>query len=151
MAGFEMVGWEVGRLIGKRRWNDSCTFENHQSKSRGTQARTRRFLLDVIALVKKFPLTVDAEIIGRQLIRAAAGVAGNYRSACRARSHAEFTAKIGVVLDEADESELWLSVVRDVPIDTSPQAERLRQEGMELCAIFYRANLTARNRTTARH
>ena len=120
-------------------------------KAEELKARTRRFLLDVIALVKKFPLTVDADIIGRQLIRAAAGVAGNYRSACRARSHAEFTAKIGVVLDEADESELWLSVVRDVPIDTSPQVERLRQEGMEVCAIFYRANLTAvRNRTTAR-
>jgi four helix bundle protein len=101
-------------------------------KAEELKARTRRFLLDVIALVKKFPLTVDADIIGRQLIRAAAGVAGNYRSACRARSHAEFTAKIGVVLDEADESELWLSVVRDVPIDTSPQVERLRQEGMEL-------------------
>src|SRR4029078_5841594 len=57
---------------------------------------------------------------------------GNYRSACRARSHAEFTAKIGIVLDEADESELWLSGSRDVPIDTSPHVERLRQEGMEL-------------------
>ena len=89
-------------------------------KAEELKARARRFLLEVIALVKKFPLTVDAGIIGRQLIRAAAGVAGNYRSACRARSHAEFTAKIGVVLDEADESELWLSVARDVPIVTSP-------------------------------
>jgi four helix bundle protein len=119
-------------------------------KAEELKARTRRFLWDVIGLVKTFPSTVDAEIIGRQLIRAAAGVAGNYRSACRARSHAEFTARIGVVLDEADESELWLSVVRDVPIDTSPLVERLRQEGMELSAIFYRANLTARNRSSAR-
>ena len=115
-------------------------------KAEELKARTRRFLLDVIALVKTFPMTVDADIIVRQLIKAAAGVAGNYRSACRGRSHAEFTAKIGVVLDEADESELWLSVVRDVSIDTSPQVERLCQEGMELCAIFYRSNLTARNR-----
>ena len=119
-------------------------------KAEELKARTRRFLLDVIARVKTFPMTVDADIIGRQLIQAAAGVAGNYRSACRARSHAEFTAKIGVVLDEVDESELWLSVVRDVPIDTSQQLERLCQEAMELCAIFYRSNLTARNQSQAR-
>jgi len=119
-------------LIGDLSWNNSCTFIDVNQKAEELKQRTRRFLLDVIALVKKFPLSVDADIIGKQLIRAAAGVAGNYRSACRARSHAEFTAKIGIVLDEADESELWLSVVRDVPIDTSPHVERLRQEGMEL-------------------
>ena len=137
-------------MIGDLSWNNSCTFIDVNQKAEELKQRTRRFLLDVIALVKKFPLSVDADIIGKQLIRAAAGVAGNYRSACRARSHAEFTAKIGIVLDEADESELWLSVVRDVPIDTSPHVERLRQEGMELCAIVYRANLTARNRPPAR-
>lgn len=150
MAGFEIVRWWIGGLIGDLFWNSPCTITGVNQKAEELKARTRRFLLDVTALVKKFPMSVDADIIGKQLIRSAAGVAGNYRSACRARSHAEFTAKIGVVLDEADESELWLSVVRDVPINTSPHVERLRQEGMELCAIFYRANLTARNRSTAR-
>ena len=79
-------------------------------KAEELKRRTRKFLLDVIALVRTFAKTLDGESIGRQLVRAAAGVAGNYRSSCRARSHAEFTAKIGVVLDESDESELWLSV-----------------------------------------
>jgi len=114
-------------------------------KAEELKARTRKFLLDVIALVRTFPRTVDGEIIGRQLLRAAAGVAGNYRSSCRARSHAEFTARIGVVLDESDESELWLGVVRDAKISTSSNVERLRDEAMQFVAIFYRSNLTAKS------
>jgi hypothetical protein len=72
---------------------------------------------------------------------------GELSEACRSRSHAEFTARIGVVLDEADESELWLSVVRDATISSSPEVERLRLEAMEFCAIFYRSNVTARSRS----
>ena len=108
--------------------------------------RTRKCLLEVIALVRTFPKTLDGEIIGRQLVRAAAGVAGNYRSSCRARSHAEFTAKIGVVLDESDESELWLSVVRDAEISKGASVERLRDEAMQFIAIFYQSSVTAKSR-----
>jgi four helix bundle protein len=115
-------------------------------KAEELKRRTRKCLLDVIALVRTFPRTLDGDIIGKQLLRAAAGVAGNYRSSCRARSHAEFTAKIGVVLDESDESELWLSVVRDAEIVKGPAAERLRDEAMQFVAIFYQSRLTAKSR-----
>jgi len=115
-------------------------------KAEELKRRTRKFLLEVIALVRTFPKTLDGEIIGRQLVRAAAGVAGNYRSSCRARSHAEFTAKIAVVLDESDESELWLSVVRDAEILKSPTVERLRDEAMQFLAIFYQSSVTAKSR-----
>ena len=115
-------------------------------KAEELKRRTRKFLLDVIALVRSFPRTLDGDIIGKQLLRAAAGVAGNYRSSCRARSHAEFTAKIGVVLDESDESELWLSVVRDAEIVKGPTVERLRDEAMQFVAIFYQSSVTAKSR-----
>src|SRR5437016_2719624 len=75
--------------------------------------RTKRFLLGVLEFVETLPRSPGSDAIARQLARSAVGVAGNYRSACRARSHAEFTAREGIVLEEADESELWLSVCAD--------------------------------------
>jgi four helix bundle protein len=79
-------------------------------KAEELKARTKQFLLDIILFVNKLPVTAAAQEMGRQLLRAGMGVAGNYRAACRSRSHREFTARIGVVLEEADESELWLDV-----------------------------------------
>jgi four helix bundle protein len=109
------------------------------------KARTRRFALEVIALSRTFDKTPEADVVRRQLVKAACGVAGNYRHACRARSHAEFTAKIGVVLEEADESELWLGTTRDARFSQSPELPRLFQESRELMAIFSQANRTARS------
>jgi len=70
------------------------------------RARTKQFGFDVINLVKQLPRNVAADCIARQLIRAATGVASNHRAACRGRSRREFIAKLGVVVEEADESEL---------------------------------------------
>ena len=58
-------------------------------------------------------MTDDAADIGRQLSRSATAVGANYRSACRARSDAEFAARIGVVLEEADEAAFWLEIVTE--------------------------------------
>src|SRR5207247_1086785 len=100
--------------------------------------------LDVLALVKAFPQTPD--VVRRQLVKAATGMAANYRSACRARSHAEFVARIGVVLEESDESEFWMGVVRDGGLSTSSDVPRLRDESAQLRAIFAQSNLTARGK-----
>jgi four helix bundle protein len=66
------------------------------------KARTKRFALDIIALVSKLPRTLVAEIIGRQLVCCSTSVGANYRAACRGRSRAEFSAKVAVALEEAD-------------------------------------------------
>jgi four helix bundle protein len=79
-------------------------------KAEQLKARTKRFALDIICFVNDLPHTIAAQEMARQLLRAGLGVAGNYRGACRARSHREFTARIGIVLEEADESELWLEL-----------------------------------------
>jgi S23 ribosomal protein. len=73
--------------------------------------RTLRYSLHVIAVCQKLPETWIAREIGRQLLRAGMGVPGNYWSACRGRSDREFIAKLGVAVDEADESVLWLTAV----------------------------------------
>ena len=73
--------------------------------------RTFRYALRVIAFCRRLPDTWDDREIGRQLLRAGMGVAANYWSACRGRSEREFVAKLGVAVDEADESVLWLKLI----------------------------------------
>src|SRR5205809_3180889 len=79
-------------------------------KGRRNEVARKTFALAVLEFIDTLPKTPAAETVGRQLARAGTGVVGNYRSACRARSHAEFTARMGIVADESDESELWVDV-----------------------------------------
>jgi four helix bundle protein len=72
------------------------------------------------------------------------GVAGNYRGACRARSHREFTARVGVVLEEADESELWLDVFDESKLPGVVVPSTLLEESRALRRIFVASNMTAR-------
>ena len=65
--------------------------------------RTKAFVLRVIRLYRSLPYKTDAQVLGKQLLRSGTSVAANYRAVCRARSKAEFVAKIGVVVEEADE------------------------------------------------
>lgn len=113
------------------------------------KARTKRFAVSVLELAETISSTAGGEAIKRQLIRAALGVVGNYRSACRARSHAEFTSRLGVALDESDESELWLDVVTDRRLSSSNTLSSLLDESRQLRAIFSKGYQTARKREQA--
>src|SRR5450755_2324413 len=73
--------------------------------------RTKQFALRVLKLVAALPKTVEGRAIAAQLVRSGTSVAANYRATCRARSKSEFIAKIGVVLEEADETLLWLELI----------------------------------------
>ena len=73
--------------------------------------RTMRFALDVCDLIKQLPSIEPGPTVRRQLARAATSVAFNYRASCRARSHDEFTARIGSVAEETDESQGWLDFI----------------------------------------
>jgi four helix bundle protein len=110
------------------------------------KARTKRFALDVLSFRRTLPAHDDAADIGRQLSRAATGVAANYRAACRSRSDDEFAARIGVVLEEADESAFWLQIVTEGDLAKEPRAMRLLDEANQLTAIFAASSITARNR-----
>jgi len=104
--------------------------------------RTKRFALEVIRFVRTLPDTDESRIIGRQLLRSGTGVATNYRSACRSRSPVEFIARIGIALEEADESALWLEILREAGIDST--AAHLERESGELSAIFAASRITAK-------
>jgi four helix bundle protein len=112
--------------------------------------RTRRFALDVIALARTLINTAEGDTIRRQLVRAATGVAANYRSTCRSRSHQEFVARIGIVLEEADEAELWLGMIQDAQLSGSPDITRLCDESRQLRAIFSQSARTAQSRSKKR-
>src|SRR5476651_903042 len=78
--------------------------------------RTKKFVVDNIKLYKTLPKTEEAKIIGRQLLRSSSSVGANYRAACRARSQAEFHAKLSIVVEEADESVFWMEVLIEAEI-----------------------------------
>jgi four helix bundle protein len=105
--------------------------------------RTKRFALDVLAFARTVPPSDDSRHIATQLIRAATGVAANYRATCRSRSRAEFVARIGVALEEADESAFWMEVLVEGRISTSRQGMDLLDEANQLSAILARSSLTA--------
>ena len=108
--------------------------------------RTKRFAVSVLDFIETLPRTPAGDALSRQLARSGLGVVGNYRSACRARSHAEFTARLGIVLEEADESELWLEITTERKIGDEAKRGWLLDESGQLRAIFSKAYTTARIR-----
>jgi four helix bundle protein len=89
---------------------------------------------------------VEAQVIGKQLLRSGTSVAANYRAACRARSKAEFIAKIGIVLEEGDESVLWVEMLIDAEILKKQRVDSLLDEARQLTAIFTASRQTAKQK-----
>src|SRR5439155_18136625 len=95
------------------------------------QERTRQFALDVLEFLHSLPAMDPGPTIRYQLTKSSTGTASNYRAARRARSHAEFTARIGLVAEEADESCYWLGVTADAKLSTSVSLPELLRESDE--------------------
>jgi len=106
--------------------------------------RTRKFAVEILNFVEELPHRRSANIIGNQLGRSASSIASNYRAASRARSHAEFISKIGIVEEEADESTFWLDILPEAKNSTVELVSPLLSEARELTAIFTAANKTAK-------
>src|SRR5436305_10468403 len=100
------------------------------------KARTKRFALRILKLVAALPRSIEGKAIANQLVRCGTSVAANYRAACRARSRSEFVAKMGVVLEVADETQLWLELIIESKLLPVKRVERLLEEANELVAIF---------------
>jgi four helix bundle protein len=108
--------------------------------------RSKEFAFDVIRLVRRLPATDEGRIIGRQLLRSGTSVAANYRAVSRSRSRPEFISRMGIVIEEADESSFWLEALLEMQIVRADSAERLLKECQELIAIFVASQRTARKR-----
>jgi four helix bundle protein len=114
------------------------------ASSEALKLRTKQFALRVIRLTDSLPRRASADVLGRQLLRSATSVAANYRSACRAKSRAEFVSKMGTVEEEADESAIWLELIAESEIVTAGKLSALRREADELTAIAVASIRTAR-------
>ena len=106
--------------------------------------RTRRFAIELIRFSSTLPQTDEGRIIRGQIVRAGTAVGANYRSVCRARSAKDFIAKLGIVIEEADETAYWLEIAVDAGLAASTAAQSLRTEVDELTRIFVVSRRTAR-------
>ncbi len=107
------------------------------------KTRTKHFALRIIKLVAALPKSIGERAIANQLVRSGTSVAANYRAVCRARSKAELIAKMGVVLEEADETQLWLELIIEAKLIPAKRAQLLLDEANELVAIFVASRKSA--------
>lgn len=108
------------------------------------KARTKTFALRIIKMSREISKTEDAgRVIAKQILRSGTSVAANYRACCRARSQAEFIAKIGTVEEEADETALWLELLIESGIMPERKLSVLLTEANELTAIMASSRKTA--------
>jgi len=98
--------------------------------------RTKNFAKRIIGLCRHLPNNREGRLIGDQLFRSGTSVAANYRAACRGRSKAEFISKLAVVEEEADETLLWLELIKEMGISNEPVVDTLMKESDELIAII---------------
>ena len=98
--------------------------------------RTKRFALYVIQMYSGLPKTTVAQVLGKQVLRSVTSVGVNYREAGRARSKAEFIAKMGDCLKELDESIYWFELLVESGVVPGVKMENLMSETNELTAIF---------------
>lgn len=114
------------------------------NKTEELRDRAKRFAIRVIRLFRALPRSVEAQVIGKQLLHCGTSVAANYRAACRARSKAEFIARLGIVAEEADESVLWLELLEETNVLSHERLVEIAKEAKELAAIFSASQKTAK-------
>ena len=108
------------------------------------KARCKQFSLRVMRLVRALPDDRVSRTIANQLVRSGTSVSANYRAACLAKSPADFAHKVGIAVEESDESALWMELIIEDNILPAKQVESLLQEANELTAIFCASIKTSR-------
>jgi len=106
--------------------------------------RTKAFALRILKLVDALPKTTAGRALASQIVRSGTSVAANYRAACRARSTADFIAKMGIVEEEADETLFWLELLEESELVSATKLTAIKQEANELIAITIASIKTAR-------
>lgn len=113
------------------------------------KTRTKQFALRVIRLVTSLPNNAAARAIGNQLLRAGTSVGANYRAACRARSPAEFRAKMGIVEEKADESAYWMELLIKSHLVNETLLANLLNEANEIVAMVVTSISTSRSKKSS--
>ncbi len=108
------------------------------------KARMMKYAVDVIRAVEGLPRGAVADVVGKQLVRCATSVGANYHAACRGKSRADFVAKLGIAVGEADESQYWLEMLMTLNRLDRGVLTALRNEANELTAILATSIKTAK-------
>lgn len=115
-----------------------------KSQPEQLRERTKQFALRIVKLFQSLPASDEARVLGKQVLRSGTSVAANYRATCRARSRAEFAAKMGTVVEEADETLFWLELLVETGLVPRKRMQNLLVEADELVAIFAASRRTSR-------
>ena len=106
------------------------------SERESLRERTKKYALRIIRLYSSLPTSVQAQVIGKQILRSGTSVGAQYREGCRAKSNADFVSKLSGCLQELDESAYWLELLNESKILPTQKLQPLMQETDELIAIF---------------
>ena len=108
--------------------------------------RTKEFALRIIRLSNSLPKNNTANIISKQLIRCGTSVGANYRAACRAKSTADFIAKMAIVEEECDETIYWMEILAEAEIINENIVADIKSEAGQILAMIVASIKTARLR-----
>ena len=100
--------------------------------------RTKKFALRIMRLANNLPKPLTGRVIGNQLARRGTSVGDNHHSACRARSKAEFISRLGIVLEETNESEFWLELFIEGNLSKTESVSSRLRESHELTAYIHK-------------
>ncbi len=106
--------------------------------------RTRVFAINIIYFVQSLPYQLPAYVIGRQLLRCGTSAGANYRAACRAKSRADFVAKLKIVEEECDESLYWMELLEEIKVGNTATVNALIEEAGQILSIVVASIKTAR-------
>lgn len=107
--------------------------------------RTFQYALRIMKLCQALPRTAEGLTVRKQLIRCGTSVGANYRATCRGRSTAEFIAKLGIVIEEADESAFWMELIMESGMIKKELVESLLKETNEIISIMVSSSNTAKS------
>lgn len=110
------------------------------------QRRTLAFGVAILTFCRRLEPSPEAGAVRRQLVRSGTGIGANYRAVCRARSRKEFIARLGIAVEECDETLYWLDLLRDAGIGDPEHLNQLRSEADQILRILGTASATARGR-----
>ena len=122
----------------------NCKLRITNERTYDLKERTQKFAIEVIRFCTGLKKTQELSIIGKQLIRSASSVGANYRAACRAKSRADFVAKLSIVEEEADESVYWMEMLEGLGMGDDTTLRKLKGEAAQLVAIMVTSKKTAR-------
>jgi four helix bundle protein len=126
---------------------NECSGKDPDRDIEALKERMKQFGLAVIRLVERIPQGRVAGIVTGQMVRSGTSVGANYRAACRARSRADFIAKLGIVEEELDETLYWLKMSLAAGFIAESDVNGLMREGNELLAIVVASIRTAKHKS----